>query len=383
MVLHSLIPRSPLKIINMQIDHPAKLLKPEWIEILRSGAAKAEETGLLQPQQLELIYQHKWLNLLVPKVYGGVQKPLPEMVRLEESLAYADGSVGWVITLCAGAAWFAGFIPVKTASEVFKNPKVCLAGSGAATGTATKTTNGFIISGKWKYASGAQHATYFTVNCVVKEAQETILDEDGNPLILPFIIDRKDVKLIPAWKYIGMMGTGSDAFEINNLAVSADRSFKIEPDFAVIDELLYQYPFLQLAEVTLAGNLSGMAVRFLDLAEIIFAQKLKENKLTDPQKTVLKEAWETANNNLQTSRNHFYQALDFSWEAILQHKNIPQESLNLVSKTSRQLAAETRTCIDQLYPYCGLQAASPDTEINRVWRDFHTASQHSLLTFLS
>jgi hypothetical protein len=39
----------------------------------------------------------------------------------------------------------------------------------------------------------------------------------------------------------------------------------------------------------------------------------------------------------------------------------------------------SRRAVDALYPYCGLYAAREDSPINRVWRDFHTASQHALL----
>jgi len=367
----------------MNVAHPSNLLQPEWVKIIRSGAAEAERTGLLQPKQLELIYQQQWFKLLVPEAFSGTEKPLPEMVRLEESLAWADGSVGWVITLCSGAGWFAGFMPVKTALGIFKNLEVCLAGSGASTGTALKTDQGFIINGTWKYASGVQHASHFTVNCVVKEVQEVVLNEEGKPLVLSFVIDKKDVTLITAWKYMGMMGTGSDAFEIKDLFVPAQRSFKINPDFTVIDQPLYRYPFLQLAEATLAANLSGMAVHFMDLAGLIFQEKIKQDKLSAGQKAVLKNTFQKLEIESNQIRLAFYQALDQSWEALLNdEKSALKEALVQVSKTSRQLAKVSRTSVDELYPYCGLTAANPDTEINRVWRDLHTASQHSLLTFL-
>lgn len=367
----------------MQIAHPSALLQPEWTEIIRSEAAEAERTGLLQPKQLKLIYQQQWVKLLVPGVYSGIEKPLPEMVRLEESLAWADGSVGWVITLCSGAGWFGGFMPIKEASAVFEDLEVCLAGSGASNGTAIISDHGFVLNGSWKYASGAQHATHFTANCVVKEADEIVLDEEGNPLILSFIIDKKDVKLISAWKYMGMMGTGSDAFEVKDLFISADRSFKIDPDFALVNQPLYRYPFLQLAEATLAANLSGMAIHFMDLAGFIFTQKIGQDKLSVQQKTVLRTTFKTLQTEFYQIRQTFYQAVDQSWMLLLStEKSMLKEALQEVSKTSRQLAAISRKSVDQLYPFCGLIAASPDAEINRVWRDLHTASQHSLLTFL-
>ncbi len=367
----------------MQIPHPSTLLKPDWIEIIRSESAEAERTGLLQPKQLELIYQQQWFKMLVPEAYSGTEKPLPEMVRLEESLAWADGSFGWTVTLCSGAGWFGGFMPIKTASKVFVGKEVCLAGSGASNGTATKTADGFIISGLWKYASGAQHATHFTANCVVKEANKVVLNEDGEPLISSFVLDAKDVKLITAWKYIGMMGTGSDAFEVKDVFVPTENSFKIDPDFCEIDQPLYRYPFLQLAEATLAANLSGMAIRFMDLSEVIFTEKIGQDKLSIQHKAVLRNTFKSLQTEFNQTRQTFYQAVDQSWILLLStEKSMLKEALLEVSKTSRQLAAISRKSMDELYPFCGLQAASPDTEINRVWRDFHTAGQHSLLTFL-
>ncbi|MDB5128520.1 MAG: hypothetical protein JWQ85_2752, partial [Mucilaginibacter sp.] len=89
------------------------------------------------------------------------------------------------------------------------------------------------------------------------------------------------------------------------------------------------------------------------------------------------EALQSATALLNQARASFFEAVEASW-------NEPgkEELLNAVSRTSRVLAKIARECVDELYPYCGLMAASTDAEINRVWRDLHTASQHALLTFM-
>jgi alkylation response protein AidB-like acyl-CoA dehydrogenase len=369
-------PKSP-KVSN---THPSYLLKPEWVKTIRDTAAEAEKTGVLHPDQLALIYEQGWFKFLVPKAYSGLQLALPDMVRLEESLAWANGSLGWVVTLCSGAGWFGGFLSPQIAAELLNNPHLCLAGSGASTGTAAITQGGYIINGTWKYASGAHHATHITANCIIKNGDEVVLNADGSELILPFIFDKKDVQVFPAWKYIGMAATGSDAYEVNNLFVKADRCFKIDPEFTVIDEPLYRYPFLQLAEATLAANISGMAVHFLDLCVPIFEEKQLGNRLNIAQKEIIKQLFEELTGQLNQTRQEFYKAVDSSWQSGLTQ---PAEHLHAVSQTSRKLAKTARECVDQLYPYCGLQAASPDTEINQVWRDLHTASQHALLNSLT
>lgn len=359
------------------IGHPSNFIETDWQKTIRDNAKEAEVLGMLHPQQLELIYQQKWFKALMPVEYGGLNLSLLELVRLQEALSWCDGSFGWVFTLCCGAGWFSGFIDTGIAPSIFNNVKTCLAGSGAQTGEATIIPNGYIINGQWNYASGAHHATHFTANCIIKKDGEALLNEDGSPIIRPFVIDKKDVQLLATWKYIGMVATGSHSFKIDNVPVDKTRCFQIDPSKTTINSKLYKYPFLQLAEATLAANLAGMAIHFIDLAEDVIAQRTALKKFTDPQKTLLTEKLYQIRTDMQDARNNFYRAVDISWQ-----DNNP-EALQWVSFTSRQLAKAARNYVDALYPYCGLQAASPDTEINRVWRDLHTASQHSLLVFES
>ncbi|MBD1393439.1 acyl-CoA dehydrogenase family protein [Mucilaginibacter glaciei] len=361
-----------------QIHHPSILLSSDWVNTIREHAPAAEALGQLHPAQLELVYKQQWFNLLAPASYGGLQTPLPELVKTEEALSWADGSLGWVVTLCCGAGWFGGFMEPDLAREIYHDKKACLAGSGAATGTATVSGNGYLINGSWKYASGVHHATHITVNCEIISNNSAMLNADGAPLILPFVIDRNDVQLLKGWKYIGMMATGSDAYSINNLYVDKSRCFEIEPDAAVVKEQLYIYPFMQLAEATLAANLSGMAVHFMDLCVSAFANKATNlRRVNGANVLVMNDALTSCTDLLNKARTAFFAAVDASWQDAQN-----QGLLKAVSSASRVLAKTARGCVDELYPYCGLLAASPDTEINRIWRDLHTASQHALLTFL-
>jgi alkylation response protein AidB-like acyl-CoA dehydrogenase len=363
------------------IPHPSAFINIGDVNIIRRTAPQAEQMGVLHPSQLEVIYSRKWFKLLVPEIYSGLQISLPDLVRLQEAISWTDGSTGWVVTLCSGAGWFGGFISLEMSQIVFNNNKACLAGSGAAGGTAEITANGYIINGTWKYATGAHHATHITANCIIKKGNKAVLNADGELLILPFIFDKRDVTILPAWKYIGMIATGSDSFEVKNLEVAVDRQFKIEPSAAVVNEPLYKYPFLQLAEATLAVNISGLAVHFMDLCKDVFTEKAKQSRLTDAQKALLTDVLESSRTAIDLLRKDFFEAVDQSWHTIMEHDAVPDHQLTGVSVTSRKLAHAARENVDRLYPLCGLLAAKTDTDINRVWRDLHTASQHSLLTF--
>ena len=346
--------------------------------MIRQYSPEAERMGKLHPAQLQLVYDQQWFNLLAPAAYGGLETHLPQLIKTEEALSWADGSLGWVVTLCCGAGWFGGFIDPAVAQQIYSDQQACLAGSGAATGTATITGNGYLINGSWKYASGIHHATHITVNCIIMTGENPVLSTDGTPLILPFVLDRKDVELLPGWKYTGMIATGSDAYRVTDLYADNSRCFKIDANAAVIKAPLYNYPFMQLAEATLAANLSGMAVNFIDLCGPAFQNKATNlRRVNQANVDVMNEALLSATTLLDQSRLSFFEAVEASWQ---QPDN--EMLLRNVSVNSRVLAKIARECVDELYPYCGLLAASPDTEINRVWRDLHTASQHALLTFM-
>lgn len=353
------------------IEHPSHWIDKSVVEEIIRHAPEAESVRDLHSDQLKLIHQQQWLKMFVPKSLGGLELSLPEVLQIEENLAWTDGSTAWVVTLCAGAAWFVGFLEQSLAAEVFSEDHIFFAGSGAITGTAEIIPEGYLLNGNWKYASGSLHATVFTANCLIQKDGKPQLQSDGKPLVRAFLMKKNEVTVHKTWNSIGMVATGSHSFEVKNLKVANNRCFEIDSKKVVIDLPVYFYPFLQLAETTLAVNLSGLAVRFLDLVEETTAEKtngtLRPIKIAHQSKVKLDEY-----------RKVFYQAVNSSWKSCHRKKAIPKMELEQVSKASQALAKHALTIVDHVYPLCGLRAANSSQEINRVWRNIHTASQHSL-----
>jgi len=349
--------------------YPRSVLSHEIINIIRKDFVQAEEQGQLSHEQLELIYRQKWFHLFVPQERGGLQLSLPEAVRLEENIAYADGSVGWVVTLCAGAAMFIGYFSEDLANEIFDGPRVCLAGSGQVNGTAKMIDGCFEISGFWPYASGAPHATHFTANCTV----------EGSGKVQSFIFKKEEVTLHPNWKYIGLNATAGYSFSVNNLRIPANRTFIIDPAHATLPHPVYRYPFLQLAETTIAANISGMCLHFFNLAKELLTKKQKTHSRSEGVKNKGLQLIASGEAEMELLRQKFYTALDASWLSHEAKNEATTLQLNAVSQASLDLAQGSRNLVNQLYPYCGLYAARTDTMINQVWRNINTASQHTLL----
>lgn len=363
-----------------QLSHPENFIASEITDVIRHNAAEAEKLVRLHDKQLEVIYHQHWFNLFVPKIFGGLELSLPDGLRIEEGLACADGSTGWTVTLCSGANWFIGFLDAGAGKGIFANPKVCLAGSGKVSGIAKITGNGYEISGLWKYASGAPHATVFTANCVIEKDGVFLKDDFGNPLVNSFWFWRSEVVIHEDWNCMGMIATASHSFEVQQLHVPRDRAFVINSANTVLKHPVYKFPFLQFAETTLAVNMSGMAVRFLDLAEKLWYEKALHGDDGIKDVKVIQGKIEKAGTRLNTARKLFYTTVEKAWSELLLTDTINETLLNELSKACHHLAKNAREIVDGLYPYCGLIAANHDSEINRVWRNLHTASQHSLLS---
>jgi alkylation response protein AidB-like acyl-CoA dehydrogenase len=354
------------------IEHPSVFVPGKVSDTLRATAFEAEQMSRFHDEQLAAIKKYNWLNMFVPRKYNGMELSLPEILRVEEGLAWSDGSSAWVVTLCSGAAWFIGFWQPELVSLVFTQKFVCVAGSGAVAGVATVRPNGFTINGYWPYATGARLATAFTVNCLVQENGQQVFDQDKNPLIKSFVLMPDEVTIHATWNAMGMKATGSNSIEVRSVEVPTSRSFVIHADHATLPHDIFRFPFAQLAETTLAVNISGLVSRFVDLAEDILQ---KEHPASAKEIMMCRK-------RLDDARRVFYEQVDDAWNVLMISGTIAEPLLTGLSDASYAMVRRAREVVNDLYPLCGLRAADIRSEINRVWRNLHTAAQHGLFRSL-
>jgi alkylation response protein AidB-like acyl-CoA dehydrogenase len=303
-----------------------------------------------------LFTEQGWLRLLIPVSVGGLEYDLPDLLALQEAASWADGSFGWVLALCGGAGFFAGFVDEGVARTLFGRPDVCAAGTGFPAGTAEEAPGGYRVSGHWRYASGAPHATLYTANCQVMR--------DGESTIRAVIFLPDQVVLRDGWQSLGLRATSSQDMIVRETFVPAERTFSLDHPRAHAAGALYHYPFLQQAEAVLSVTLLGMTRHFLDLFEERILPKFPAA-----------DRWAAAAQTLEQARVSFYTAVSASWAS-------PEDPALLlaVGDVARRAVAAALHCTDELYPYGGMEMMRMGSEINRVWRDIHTASQHTLLS---
>ncbi|MDE3212835.1 MAG: acyl-CoA dehydrogenase, partial [Bacteroidota bacterium] len=189
---------------------------------------------------------------------------------------------------------------------------------------------------------------------------------------------KEEVKVSASWNSYGMKATSSNSFSVDELAIPKERSFIIGTNHVKVDHPLYYFPFQQFAEATLAVNFSGLAQKFLELSVRIFSERsnLPEYKALGSK---IETTFIKIEEEFWSIRRNFYTLIEESWSKCEIDKAISLPLLERVSQISKELALTSRRLTEELYPYCGMTAANKDSEINRVWRNIHTASQHIMM----
>lgn len=358
-----------------------EFLSDEEIQLIRKESRWAEEHGCLKEPILQLIYEKKWLKVMEPASCGGLEWGLPKVVRLFEALAYADGNVGWCVNLGAGANLFSGYFKEENAKEIFSNLHTWCAGSGAITGNAYKRNDGYIVSGKWKYASGSLHATHFTANAYLFDEDSQQIVDNGNPVFRSFIFPAGKVKILDTWKVSGLKATSSNDFEVHELFVPEADSFSLLQPSPFVDAPVFHFPFETLAIINMTSMATGMAIHFLELFQDLMQHKrpMHSGTLLGEQQFVQKIFLDCSEKLLKT-RTEMYVALEDVWQLFLSEKGAEKEPLERLSAYARTAASSARDVLYRLFPYCGMNIIYADSALNKVWRDLSVAGQHYLLS---
>ncbi len=353
-------------------------LNSEDIAILKDNQAKGIDQKTLSDGQLELIFRRKWFKIWVPHELSGLGLTLPEGLHLLADLAYWDGGLAWTVTLCSGANLFVGFIDPVLGDQIFKTDRVCFGGSGQASGTATREGEHYRLRGFWRYATGAPHLTHFTLNAAIQEAGQPVLDEKGEPLIKSFFIDRDHVLIHYDWDTFGLEATASHSFSLEDIVVDGRQSFEIDAAKSTRKELLYQYPFMPFAELTLLVNFMGMYKRFLDLIEKLFVLKSNQSKWEQSESKAAFRLLDNFQQDYITRKDAVMNLAYHSWDNL--RDGIDNAAIYAeIASQSRDFVASILKNTITLYPHTGIAGAAIDHEINIIFRNIFTASQHKLL----
>lgn len=312
-------------------------------------------------------------KLWVPRDFGGGELDLPTSVSIFEEASAIDGSFGWAVTIGTGGGLFAAFLEPGAAHEIFGPDDALIAGSGKPSGIADMVEGGYRASGRWRYASGAHNATTFTANCFIRDRGQPVMDADGLPLIRAMSFPASCVEIQETWDTIGMRGTGSHDFSVEEVFVPAANTFSVFTDAPTAHGPLYRVPFATCAQVSFAAVAIGIARHALE-AFPAEASALRHGNSANLQ--VIHERFAEAAAQVASARQWFHAQVRECWDTITRGGELLPRQLASVALSCTHATASAVRAVDSLYDLGGMTAMRADSELGRCWRDIHGVSMH-------
>lgn len=196
-------------------------------EAIRRHHPQGEALRALPPAIAEVFRTHDVYRLLLPPDLGGAGLDVLDYFDLVIRIARLDGACGWNFAIGAGGGVFAGFLDGELARAMFAAPDCCVAGAVAPMGRGRVAPGGFRLDGRWAWGSGMAEARWVVAGFQVVDEHGPRLEANGQPMIRQALIDKAQVRVLDTWQAMGLRGTGSTDYEIEDAFVPEGAAFKV------------------------------------------------------------------------------------------------------------------------------------------------------------
>ena len=236
-------------------------------KLLDANGPEIDRRREVTPEAVDALVEQDLLRLLLPRSLGGQEIHLLEFCETTEAVGWADASTGWFICQSnVSAASSAAAMPHEAAAAIFDGPRTGLAwGARHNNSTCIRVESGYRLTGTWSFASGGRHTKWLGAHSAVQNPDGTPHIRYGRPDDRSFLFLRSQATIIDDWHVLGLRGTGSDSYSVEDLFVPDDHS----PARDVLEERresgpLYPIGSTLLYAVGFCGVTLGLARRMLE-----------------------------------------------------------------------------------------------------------------------
>lgn len=345
----------------------------------RELAPTIERERQLPRELVDELVRGGMMHLLVPRSLGGSETdPVPAAQAVEE-ISLGDGSAGWCVMLAAQSAAWAGFLPEEHGRAIWGDGGI-LAGTARPIGRAVATqtpADGYVVSGRWPFASGSSHATWFTGECVVYDGEQPRTNASGDEVTRAVFVPASEVTLHDTWHTTGLRGTASNDFSIDGSFVPVDRGFQVLVDPPVHPWALYQ----NLGLVFMNHGSHALGVARGAVAEAVQLAGSKKGWGDQPLssmpriQTVIAEATVL----VESARRFMYGTADDLWSAVQQGDADTTLLRSRLRLAASHAATASIQAVDLVHAALGTTSIFTANPIERQFRDIHTAGAHVMI----
>jgi indole-3-acetate monooxygenase len=340
------------------------------LPLIRELRDEAERQRYAPPALTRALTDAGLYQMFLPKFVGGRElSPLTVFEAIEE-LSKADGSVGWCAMLASDASYLAGWLHPDVLREMCGDPPdLRVAGSLRPQGRARPVTGGYMVSGRWNFASGIQHANWLYCPCLI----------DGDtPSVRAMWIPIGEARIIDTWHVMGMRGTGSHDFSVEDVFVPSNRTTSaMETPFA--QGPLYQ-PRMALTVLwaTTAATALGIARGAIDcLIDMASTEASTQSATLLRDRPAVQSKIAEAEAILNSARAYLVTSIDAAWNAMCERKPDPSREVMHSRLAITHSIHEAVRVVDHVFHAAGSNAIHTRNQLERHFRDIHVVVQHN------
>lgn len=318
-------------------------------------------------------------RMCVPQALGGLECTPQKIVEAIEALAEADASAGWCAMISATTGALSAYLDDDIARDIFMDPSLVMAGVYAPSGKAVVDGANFRISGRWKWNSNGQNATWLCGGCVIHENGQPRMLKENMPEHRMFLFPAADAEFVDTWHTGGLRGTGSGDLIARDLVIPAAQSVSFIADKPRATGPLYAFPIFGLLAIGIAAVASGNASAALrDFIEEAGAKRMPGGRLLAERGSV-QTAFAEAAARLHAARAFLMTEIEASWteaRADLSISIARRAYLRLAATHMVRTAADVVRIVQDLSGGGGVFLAS---SLHRRLADAQTMTAHIMV----
>jgi alkylation response protein AidB-like acyl-CoA dehydrogenase len=195
----------------------------EMANAAESQADQSEQNRRVTTPVIDVMKRTGLHRLVQPKLFGGADRPISDLINAVELVARKYGSAGWVLAVLAGHSLDIREFSPEAQQDVWgSDPDAVACSSYTPVGQVEKVDGGYLVSGDYPFASGCDHAQWAVLGGM-RPANDTP-SPTGSP-ILRLLAPVSDATIVDDWHTLGLCGTGSKTLRFDKAFVPQHRAY--------------------------------------------------------------------------------------------------------------------------------------------------------------
>jgi indole-3-acetate monooxygenase len=344
--------------------------------LITREADEIERTRRLTPAVTSALIENGLYRALLPQSVGGHEAPLEIFMQMQEEIAKADASTAWCLGQCSVCAMIAAYLKPEAANEIFNTPPGILAW-GAIAHEVKAVEGGYVASARWDFASGSRQASWLGAHVRVVETDGTPRKKrDGSNEIRTILFPVTSAKMYDVWDVIGLKGTGTDSYSVENLFIP-DKFAVLRDDMSAVLEkgTLYKLTTHSVYSMGFAATSLGVARATLDAAIDLARKKVPQGLGAMRENNAVQGLIGRTEANLRAARAYLYATAAEVWRDLEAGSAVTEAHRVAIRIAATWTIHQSASVVDTAYHMSGATAVFAANPFERRFRDIHAIAQ--------